>query len=102
VSGFAANKTSNANYNIDINVNKLSAYLELSASQVEEVANISSYFSDKMYSASRAKKGQQKKLHEAVYGNLKLMKNTLTPEQYAKYLKLINVTVKNKGLDVEF
>jgi len=38
-------------------------------------------------------------LREAVYGNFKLMKRTLTNEQYKKYVQLLNVTLKNKGLD---
>ena len=47
--------------------------------------------------AKEAKQG--KKLREAVYGNFKLMKRTLTNEQYKKYVQLLNVTLKNKGLD---
>lgn len=51
-------------------------------------------------SASYAKEAKQgKKLREAVYGNFKLMKRTLTNEQYKKYVQLLNVTLKNKGLD---
>ncbi|WP_394814672.1 hypothetical protein [Phocaeicola vulgatus] len=38
-------------------------------------------------------------MREAVYGNFKLMKRTLTNEQYKKYVQLLNVTLKNKGLD---
>ena len=68
--------------------------------QMEEVANISDYFADKVQSASYAKEAKQgKKLREAVYGNFKLMKRTLTNEQYKKYVQLLNVTLKNKGLD---
>ena len=57
-------------------------------------------FADKVQSASYAKEAKQgKKLREAVYGNFKLMKRTLTNEQYKKYVQLLNVTLKNKGLD---
>lgn len=60
----------------------------------------SDYFADKVQSASYAKEAKQgKKLREAVYGNFKLMKRTLTNEQYKKYVQLLNVTLKNKGLD---
>ena len=53
-----------------------------------------------MHSAIYAKEAKQgKKLREAVYGNFKLMKRTLTNEQYKKYVQLLNVTLKNKGLD---
>ena len=40
-------------------------------------------------------------MHNAVYGNLKLMKNTLDAEQYAAYAKVLNVTLKNKGIEVK-
>ena len=48
-----------------------------------------------------AKKDQEKKLHNAVYGNLKLMKKTLTDKQYADYTKVLNVTLQNKGIEVK-
>jgi len=35
-----------------------------------------------------------------VYGNLKLMKQTLTPKQYADYTKVLNATLQNKGIQV--
>ena len=49
--------------------------------------------------ATQKKLNKVKKLREAVYGNFKLMKRTLTNEQYKKYVQLLNVTLKNKGLD---
>lgn len=88
-------------WNSNINVNKLSSYLKLESSQTEEVNNITAYFSEQMTQATRSKKNQNKKLANAVYGNLKLMKQTLTKEQYTKYLKLLNVTLQNKGIILE-
>ena len=88
---FAGEKVEGKDWKVDVNVAKLSKYLNLDARQMEEVANISDYFADKVQSASYAK--------EAVYGNFKLMKRTLTNEQYKKYVQLLNVTLKNKGLD---
>lgn len=100
VTGFAGNKVESKKWDMDVNVVKLSKYLKLNANQMEEVANISDYFADKMQSAGYAKEAKQgKKLREAVYGNFKLMKRTLTDEQYRKYVQLVNVTLKNKGLD---
>ena len=46
------------------------------------------------------RKNKETKLHNAVYGNLKLMKRTLTDEQYAKYTALLNITLKNKGIEL--
>lgn len=85
----------------DINVSKLSRYLELDVDQKKEVADITEFFSAQMSRAVRANKDQDKKLHNAVYGNLKLMKKTLTPAQYSKYIALINVTLKNKGIELK-
>lgn len=97
---FAGNKAEGKDWKVDVNVAKLSQFLKLDARQMEEVASISDYFADKVQSASYAKETKQgKKLREAVYGNFKLMKRTLTDEQYRKYVQLVNVTLKNKGLD---
>lgn len=97
---FAGNKVEGKSWKMDINVSRLGQYLQLDAQQMEEVAGISDYFADKLQSASYAKEAQQgKKLREAVYGNFKLMKRTLTDAQYKKYIQLVNITLKNKGLD---
>ena len=97
---FAGNKVERANWTVDVNVTKLSKYLQLSSNQTEEVANISDFFAEKVQSAGYAREEKQsQKLREAVYGNFKLMKRTLTEDQYRKYVHLVNVTLKNKGLD---
>ena len=97
---FAGEKVESKNWKVDVNVAKLSKYLELDANQREQVATISEYFADKVQSASYAKEAKQgKKLREAVYGNFKLMKRALTDKQYKKYVQLLNVTLKNRGLD---
>jgi len=97
----AGNQPTTAKWESNINVKGLSRYLNLSADQVEEVANICDFFSVQMNRANGAKKNKDVKLHNAVYGNLKLMKKTLTDEQYAKYIRLINVTLNNKGIVLE-
>ncbi len=97
---FAGNRTEGKEWKMNVNVTKLSRYLNLDVSQAEEVAVISDYFAEKMQGARYAKATKQgKKLREAVYGNLKLMKRTLTDEQYRKYVQLVNVTLRNRGLD---
>ena len=61
-----------------------------------EVANINEYFLDMQGESLRAsEKMRDKKMRQAVYGNLKLMKKVLTPEQYRKYVVLLNVTNNN-------
>lgn len=84
----------------NINVSKLGQYLQLNANQSEEVSNICDYFSEQMGRATSSKKNKEVKLHNAVYGNLKLMRQTLTNEQYSKYTALMNVTLKNKGIEL--
>lgn len=99
--GFAAgNQPATAKWEGNINVTKLGNYLSLTSAQTEEVANISLFFDEQMDRATRAKKNQEKLLQNAVYGNLKLMKQTLSPEQYAKYIKLMNVTLQNRGIEI--
>lgn len=96
----AGNQPTTAKWEGSINVNKLSNYLKLSTSQREEVANICDYFTTQMLKATTAKKEQTEKMRAAVYGNLKLMKKTLSNEQYAKYAALMNITLKNKGIEL--
>ena len=71
-----------------INKAKLTQYLKLSSQQHEEVANSS-------------KKNSEQKVRNAVYSNLKLMKNTLTEKQYSEYLRLMAMTLRNKGIDIQ-
>ena len=96
----AGNQPTTAKWDGNINVTKLSKYLKLSAGQHEEVANICDYFSEQMSRATTAKKDKEAKLRNAVYGNLKLMRKTLSAEQYAKYAALMNITLQNKGIEL--
>ena len=75
----AGNQPTTAKWEGNINVSKLGKYLNLNSVQSEEVAN---------------------KLRNAVYGNLKLMRKTLSAEQYAKYAALMNITLQNKGIEL--
>lgn len=88
-------------WNGSINKAQLGKYLKLSSQQSEEVADICDYFEAEMRIANRAKEGNNEKIRKAVYGNLKLMKNTLNEKQYSDYLKLMGMTLRNKGIDIE-
>lgn len=92
--------TEKENWKVNINVNQLSKYLQLTGSQKEEVADICAYFNEQMVRASRSSK-QQQMLQKAVYGNLKLMKQTLDEKQYSEYVRLLNVTLRNRGIAME-
>ena len=95
--GFARENRNNVSKEpFAINFEKLSNYLQLSSYQANEVANINEYFLDMQGESLRAsEKMRDKKMRQAVYGNLKLMKKVLTPEQYRKYVVLLNVTNNN-------
>lgn len=95
--GFARENRNNVNKEpFAINFEKLSNYLQLSSYQANEVANINEYFMDMQEESLRSgSKMRDKKMHQAIYGNLKLMKKVLTPEQYRKYVILLNVTNNN-------
>ena len=101
VSFAAGNQPTNEKWEGRINVSKLSNYLKLTGNQQEEVANICDFFNEQMKRANSSKKNQEKLLRNAIYGNLKLMKKTLDEKQYAEYTKVLNVTLKNKGIEVK-
>ena len=88
----AENQPTTAKWEGNINITKLSKYLNLDSNQHEEVANICEYFTEQMERATNSKKNQEKLLRNAVYGNLKLMKKTLNEKQYADYARVLNVT----------
>lgn len=82
-----------------VEFSRLSSYLGLAPYQMEEVLNINDYFvQEQRKSLSKDLKRQDDRLQKAVYGNLKLMKEALTADQYRKYVILLNVTNNNNRL----
>ena len=51
--------------------------------------------------ANRSSKDTDQKVRNAVYGNLKLMKKTLNDKQYADYVRLMALTLRNKGINID-
>ena len=97
---FSQNKQEINDLNIEIPLPKLARYLNLNSTQYDNVENAIDFFSDKMQSAQYSKGRRQiKNLNEAIFGNLKLMRSTLSQSQYKKYLQLINAELKNKDLN---
>jgi hypothetical protein len=97
---FSQNKQEINDLNIEIPLPKLARYLNLNSTQYDNVENAIDFFSDKMQSAKYSKGRRQiKNLNEAIFGNLKLMRSTLSQSQYKKYLQLINAELKNKDLN---
>ena len=80
-------------------VGQLVSYLELRPSQINEVAMINDYFREKQSEGLRGShKMRDKRMRQAVFGNLKLMKKALSTDQYRKYVALINVTNNNNRM----
>jgi len=98
---FAANKSSEAKWEGNIDSYKLGEYLKLNSDQSDEVSDICDYFAEQMQRANSSKSDSKKLLHNAVYGNLKLMKKVLTSEQYKKYATVLNLTLRNNNIVVD-
>ena len=82
-----------------VNVGQLGSDLELRPSQINEVAMINDYFREKQSEGLRGShKMRDKRMRQAVFGNLKLMKKALSTDQYRKYVALINVTNNNNRM----
>ena len=97
---FSQEKLEVTDWNMEMHLSELSRYLELNSIQYEHVADAIDFFSDKMKRAKYSMGERQiKYLNEAVYGNLKLMKSTLSQDQYKKYLRILNSQLRNKGLN---
>ena len=79
-------------------VEQLAKYLDLTASQRDEVEQICAYFQEKQRESLKSTTRQEAKMEEAVYGNLKLMRKTLTTDQYRKYVTLLHATYNNNRL----
>ena len=87
-------------WNGSINKSKLTKYLNLSSNQHKKVADICDYFEQEMTRANSSKTENKEKVRKAVYGNLKLMKQTLDDKQYSSYVRLMAMTLRNKGIDL--
>ena len=97
---FSQEKLEIADWNMEMNLPELARYLKLNPIQYDHVTDAIEFLSDKMRSAKYSMgKRQIKYLNEAVYGNLKLMKSTLSQDQYKKYLRILNSQLRNKGLN---
>ncbi len=102
---FAANEGANVNkevWNWNVRTERMVRYLDIYSGQFDKVALVNEYFSDQLQKISRIKDEdvRAKKVREAVSENLSLMKGILNVEQYRKYVTLLNLTIRNKGLDV--
>ena len=103
VSVFANEPQNNVSkqWNGSINKEQLSKYLKLSSTQHKEVSAICDYFEAQMDIANKAKEDNNGHVRKAVYSNLNLMKKALDEKQYSDYEKLMSMTLRNKGINIE-
>ena len=97
-----SNKTNRVEaYTINVNINSLARYLELSKDQVESVENIQNVFAESLRYAAVMETDESRKnmVKNAVEFDLKNLSYVLSKEQYKKYLKVLNVTLINRGIE---
>ena len=95
----AANLNTTESYNMAVNMKMLAKALGLSKDQVESVAEVHKTFSaEMMFAAQYGKDERAKMMDKAINKDLAYMNYILNKDQYRKYLRLLNVTLVNRGL----
>lgn len=91
--------TTNA-YKFNVSTYALSRALNLNQDQVDMVEDINNTFAVEMMNASVADGSERDvKVKAAVKKDLSYMSYVLTDRQYREYVKLLNVTLNNRGLN---
>ena len=102
---FAGNEDNNATnftkaYMMEVNVNKLGQTLNLSRDQYGIMEDAMDVFSaDLMCIASAEEDSRQAMMQNALKKNLSATRSILNKTQYHKYLRLLNATLNNRGLN---
>lgn len=88
------------NYEMNISTTSLARALNLGYDEVDVVNSITDSFASDMKKAGEAQGEERNKLFKkALKRNLTYMHSVLSYEQYSKYLKLLNTTLNNRGLN---
>ena len=101
----AANVENMEAYELNINMNKLSKALNLADDQKaddqkEAVAEIHHTFaSELMFAAEYGKNDRKAMVARAIDNDVKWMRYVLNEDQMHTYLKLLNTTINNRGLN---
>jgi hypothetical protein len=87
-------------YDIKVNIRKLGSFLELSKDQMESVETIENEFNrDLMFAAVECTKDNRMKVTDnAIEKHIRHMSYILSDKQYRKYLKVLNLTINNRGI----
>lgn len=83
-----------------ININSLAKYLELPAENKKAFGNVYDTFKNKMNKALKMEDSKEKNemIDKAIRYDLRNVASMLDSEQYHKYLRIFNATLKNKGI----
>lgn len=94
------NSVNNAEaYNLSVNIDRLSKALGLEDDLKEAVAEIHKTFCAELVFATQYDKGERDaRVDAAIKKDLGYMNYLLNPEQYKKYVMLLNATMSNRGL----
>ena len=99
------NKTSKAEriemYDFDVNINRLSSYLELSSDQEGVMETIMSALKSDMLRAAMVDSEEERAAltDKAVKRNISYVRAVLSGNQVRKYLRVMNATLVNKGIN---
>ena len=95
------NTTTNTNaYKFNVSTYALSRALNLDFDQVDVVEDINRTFATEMMNASVAEGSEREsKVQCAIKKDLSYMRYILNDRQYREYVKLLNVTLNNRGLN---
>ena len=102
---FAEDENTNAVKNVeayamDVNMDKLSSALQLDWNQREAVENIHRVFNTEMiYAAQYGKNDRNSLVKRAIDNDVKWMRYVLNEKQMHTYLRLLNATINNRGLN---
>lgn len=99
--GEKANSANNVEaYELNINMNKLFAALDLANDQKEAVADIHHTFASELkFAAQYANNDRKALVARAIDNDVKWMRYVLNDKQYRTYLTLLNTTINNRGLN---
>ena len=95
------NNTATTNeYKVNLSTYALSRALNLNQDQVDVVEDINRTFSAEMMNAAVSDSSEREaKVNAAIKKDLSYMHYVLNNSQYREYVKLLNVTLNNRGLN---
>ena len=86
-------------YNMRVNIARLSKALQLNCDQVETVQLVHDQFSREMMTVAEATEEERpEKMKKAINRDLANMRYILNDEQYHTYVRILNITLYNRGL----